>query len=250
MHARTIRSAPAEHLEDLAYLTAHLKADPVAKEFAADVEAESATFQTKIEDWNSKRHAVQETQTGLGNMHDTLLNAVRHAHDVILDDLRRNRRSPKFLTYFPRGLVAFAKAPYLELVTDVRSLIQRCAQDPSPRIQEQVTLLQAAADEMDAAFARRAEAQANEGATYGELQIGKLQAIEACRRAAFHLAVIYPNEQARVRSYFRRVIRRPRSTAPAEGETASAAETAATATASGATVVAPALALSQANAGS
>jgi hypothetical protein len=241
MHARTIRSAPTEHLEDLAYLTAHLKADPAAKEFAADVEAESATFQTKIEDWNSKRHAVQETQTGLGNMHETLLNAVRHAHDVILDDLRRNRRSPKFLTYFPRGLVAFARASYLELVTDVRSLIQRCAQDPSPRIQEQGTVLQAAADEMDAAFARRAEAQANEGASYGEVQIGKHQAIEACRRAAFHLAVIHPNEQARVRSYFRRVIRRPRATA--EGETAPVAETAATATAAatGATAVVPAL---------
>jgi antitoxin (DNA-binding transcriptional repressor) of toxin-antitoxin stability system len=67
-------------------------------------------------------------------------------------------------------------------------------------------------------------------------------------RAAFQLAVIYPNEHARVRSYFRRVIRRPRSTAPAEGETGPAAET--TATASGTAAVAPALALSQANAGS
>jgi hypothetical protein len=63
-----MRSAPAEHLEDLAYLTAHLKADAQAKEIVSDVEAESATLKTQIEDWSSKRHAVQETQTGLGNI--------------------------------------------------------------------------------------------------------------------------------------------------------------------------------------
>ena len=99
MQARNMRSAPAEHLEDLAYLTAHLKADPLAQEIASDVEAESATLQSQIEDWSSKRHAVQETQTALGNMNETLRNAVRHAHDVILDDLRRNRRSPNNLGF-------------------------------------------------------------------------------------------------------------------------------------------------------
>jgi hypothetical protein len=223
MQVRTIRSASAEHLEDLAYLTAHLKADPRAFEIASDVEAESATLKNQIEDWSSKRHAVQETQTGLGIMTETLRNAVRHAHDVILDDLRRNRRSPKFLTYFPRGLEAFNKASYLELVTDVRSLVQRCAQDPSSRVQEQGTLLQAALDQMDAAFDHRAQAQADEGAAYGQLQVQKLQSIEACRRAAFHLAVIYPNEHDRVRSYFRRVTRRPRPTAPALSLTQTAA---------------------------
>jgi len=260
MQTRTIRSAPTEHLEDLAYLTAHLKADPLAQEIASDVEAESTTLKDQIENWNGKRHAVQETQTGLRNMNETLCNAVRHAHDVILDDLRRNRRSPKFLTYFPRGLGAFTKTSYLELVTDVRSLVQRCAQDPSVRIQEQGTVLQGALDQMDAAFARRAEAQANEGAAFGQIQVHKLQSIEACRRAAFHLGVIYPNERDRVRSYFRRVNRRPRPTAPAEGDAASATgtpatgtaekATAATTTASQAESVAPALSLAQATAGS
>jgi hypothetical protein len=263
MRTRTIRSAPTEHLEDLAYLAAHLKADPLAQEIASDMEAESATLRDQIEDWSSKRHAVRETQTGLGNMNETLRNAVRHAHDVILDDLRRNRRSPKFLTYFPRGLGGFTKTSYLELVTDVRSLVQRCAQDPSARIQEQGTALQGALDQMDVAFARRAEAQANEGAAFGQIQVHKLRSIEACRRAAFHLGVIYPNEHDRVRSYFRRVNRRPRPTAPAEGEPASATGTPATGTAEKATTattattaasqaesVAPALSLAQATAGS
>jgi hypothetical protein len=277
MQARSMRSVPAEHLEDLAYLTAHLKADPLAKEIATDMEAESATLKAQIDDWSSKRHAVQETQTGLGNMTEALRNAARHAHDVILDDLRRNRRAPKFLTYFPRGLTAFGKATYLELVTDVRSLVQRCAQDPSARVQEQGTLLQAALDQMDAALDHRAQAQADEGAAYGQLQVQKNQSIEACRRAAFHLAVIYPNERDRVRSYFRKVTRRPRSTAPAEGEPASTTGTTltgttgtsttgkvvtgstttgtsttapATATASEATPAAPVLSLTQAAAGS
>jgi hypothetical protein len=241
MQARTIRSAPAAHVEDLAYLTAHLKADPKATAIVSDVEAESATLQTQIQDWDSKRHAVQETQTGLGNMHDILRNAVRHAHDEILDDLDHDRRAPKFLTYFPRGLVAFTKAPYLDLVTDVRSLIQRCAQDASPRIQEQATALQAAVDQMDAAFARRAEAHANEGAAYGQVQVQKLQSIEACRRAGNRLAELYPNQQDRVRSYFRRVVRRPRATAPTEGETAPATGPTATAIAAEATPGGPTL---------
>ena len=230
MHARTMRSAPTEHLEDLAYLTAHLKADPLAKEIASDMEAEFATLKRQIEEWSGKRHAVQETQTGLGNMTETLRNAVRHAHNVILDDLRHNRRAPKFLTYFPRGLGAFTKASYLDLVTDVRSLVKRCAQDPSQRIREQGTVLQAALDQTDAAFDHRAQAQADEGAAYGQLQVAKLQGIEACRRAAFHLAVIYPNEHDRVRSYFRRVARRPRLAAAEEGGSASATGTPATGT--------------------
>jgi hypothetical protein len=72
--------------------------------------------------------------------------------------------------------------------------------------------------------------------------------------------VIYPNEHDRVRSYFRRVNRRPLPTASAKGEPASAAGTpatgtaekgaTATTTASEATPVAPALSLTPAAAGS
>jgi hypothetical protein len=109
------------------------------------------------------------------------------------------------------------------------------------------------------AIARRRTA--DEGAAYGQLHVQKLQSIEACRRAAFHLAVIYPNEHDRVRSYFRRVTRRPRPAAPAEGEPASATgvtttgtttmeeaatRTLTTATASAATPVEPALTLTEA----
>jgi hypothetical protein len=33
------------------------------------------------------------------------------AHLVILEDVHNNRRSPKFLTYFPRGLVGIFTTP-------------------------------------------------------------------------------------------------------------------------------------------
>jgi hypothetical protein len=230
-----IHTSRAANSVFLAYLTAHLKADPKATAIVSDAEAESATLQTQIQDWDSKRHAIQETQTGPGNVTATLRNAVRHAHNEILDELEHDRRAPKFLTYFPRGVMAFTKASCLDLVTDFRSLIQRCAQDTSPRIQEQATALQVAVDQMDAAFARRAEANANEGAAYGQLQVQKLQSIEVCRRAGNRLAELYPNRQDRVRSHFRRVVRRPRATPPTEGETAPATGTAATATAADAT---------------
>ena len=88
---------------------------------------------------------------------------------------------------------------------------------------------------------RRAEAHANEGAAYGQLQVQKLQSIEVCRRAGNRLAELYPNQQDRVRSYFRRVVRRPRATAPTEGETAPATGAAATATAAEATPGGPTL---------
>jgi hypothetical protein len=38
MAVRVLRSAPSEHVEDLAYLMARLKGDPQAAELATDVE--------------------------------------------------------------------------------------------------------------------------------------------------------------------------------------------------------------------
>ena len=122
---------------------------------APDLEATSGALKTQTEDWTTKHFAVRETQNGLGIADENLINVVRTAHAVILDDVRHNHRSPRFLTYFPRGLVAFTRASYLDQLTAVRSLAQRCAQDPSPKVQEQAGLLEAAADQMDAAFAPR-----------------------------------------------------------------------------------------------
>ena len=248
MQARSLRSAPAEHLEDLGYLTAHLKADPQAAEIIPDLDVATSALQARIANWNSKRHAVQEAQTGLQNSDEILRNAARHAHEVILDDLRRNRRSARFLTYFPRGLVPFTRSSYQDLLTAVRSLTQQCAQDPSPKVQEQATLLQAAVDQTDAAFARRGGALGDEGAAYGQLQVQKLLTIGACRRAAARLTELYPEEADRVRSYFRTTTRRTRPTAPESGEPASeapaaATESAATEAAADATPARPTLAL-------
>jgi hypothetical protein len=105
-------------------------------------------------------------------------------------------------------------------LTVVRSLVLRCAQDSSPKVQEQAGLLQAAADRMDAAFVRRAEAVVTEAVAFGQLQVEKLAAIETCRRAGHRLAELYPYERDRVRSYFRRIHRRPRPAVPTAGESA------------------------------
>jgi hypothetical protein len=228
MQARTLRSAPAEHLEDLGYLIAHLKADPHGADIIPDLDAATEALQAKVANWNSTRHGVQEAQTGLKNSDEILRNAARHAHDVILDELRRNRRSARFLTYFPRGQAPFARSSYQNVLTVVRSLTQQCAQDASPRVQEQATLLQAAVDQADAAFARRAGALGDEGAAYGQLQVQKLLTTAACRRAAARLTELYPEEADRVRSYFRTTTRRTRPTAPELGEPASEEPAAAT----------------------
>jgi hypothetical protein len=193
------------------------------------VEAVSVALRTQSEEWNLHRHGVQETQRGLTHVSEALCNVVRAAHAVILDDLGYNRRSPRFLTYFPRGLVAFTRAPYLDQLTAVRSLAQRCVQDSSPRVREQSGLLHAVADRMDAAFARRAEALVAESASFGQLQVEKLAAIETCLRAGYRLAELYPHERDRVRSYFRKTYRRARPTAVTVGESTPEIATAASA---------------------
>jgi hypothetical protein len=228
MQARPLRSAPAEHLEDLGYLIAHLKADPHAAEIIPDLDTATSALEAQIAIWITRRRGVQETQTGLKNSDEILRNAARHAHEVTLDDLRRSRRSARFLTYFPRGLAPFTRSSYQDLLTAVRFLTQQCAQDPSPKVQEQVALLQAAVDQTDAAFARRAGALGDEGAAYGQLQVQKLQTIGASRRAAARLTELYPEEADRVRSYFRTTTRRPRPTAPESGGPASEEPVAAT----------------------
>jgi hypothetical protein len=213
MAVRALRYAPEGHLEDMAYLIAHLKADPQAAELALNVEAASAALKTQSEGWRSTHHAVVAAQTGLENVAEISHNVVRTAHDVILDDVRHNRRSPKFLTYFPRGMVAIIRSPYLDELLAVRSLAQQCARDPSPKVREQGDLLRAAADQMHDAFERRAEARVAESVSYGQLQVQKLRAIDTCRRAGYRLAELYPDERDRVRSYFRQIYRRPREAA-------------------------------------
>jgi hypothetical protein len=156
--------AAAEHLDDLAHLAACLKADPQAAALVPNVVAGLVALKTQSEAWDRTRPVVQETQKGLGNVSEALCNAVRAAHAALLDDLGYKRRSRKFLTYFPRDLVAFTRAPHLDQLTAVRSLALRCAKDPNPRIQEQAGRLRAAADQMDAAFARRAQALVAEAA--------------------------------------------------------------------------------------
>jgi hypothetical protein len=228
MALRPLRSATGVHLEDLAVLIGHLKSDPRATELVGDAEAASAALKAQHESWNAQHHAVKEVQSSLANIDETLHSAVRVAHLAILDDVRNNRRDPKFLTYFPRGLVGIFTAAYVDELQAVRSLAERCAQDSSPKIQEQADVLRGAADQMEAALDRRTKAMLAESVSYGQLQVEKLLAVDTCRRTGHRLTELYPAERDRVRSYFRPTRRRARSTAPATDNVAPATEGSAT----------------------
>jgi hypothetical protein len=227
MALRPLRSATGAHLEDMAVLTGHLKSDPRASDLVADVEAASAALKAQHETWSTRHHAVKETTSVLANIDETLHSAVRAAHLAILEDVRNNRRDPKFLTYFPRGLVGIFAAAYVDELQAVRSLAERCAQDPSPKVRDQAGVLQAAADQMNAALARRTEAMLAESVSYGQLQVEKLHAIDTCRRTGHRLTELYPAERNRVRSYFRQVRNRSHPPAPATGAPAPEAPAAA-----------------------
>jgi hypothetical protein len=200
----------------MAYLIAHLKADPQAAELASNVEASAAALKTQTETWNSDRHTVEEAQTRLENVTEDLHDVVRVARNAILEDVHHSRRSPKFLTYFPRGLAAIFRAPYADQLRAVRSLAERCAQDPSPKIQDQAGLLQVAADRMHAAYETRLDALVAESTSYGQLQVQKIQSIHTCRETGYRLAGLYPDDRDRVRSCFRLVYRRRRARELAE----------------------------------
>lgn len=215
-------------MEDMAVLIAHLKSDPRATELVAGVEVASAALKNQKESWDTQRHAVKETKSSLANIDETLHSAVRAAHLVILEDGRNNRRAPKFLTYFPRGLVGIFAAPYTDELHAVRSLAERCVQDPSPKIREQAGVLGPAAAQMSAALERRTATMLAESVAYGQLQVEKIRAIETCRRTGHRLTELYPAEQDRVRSYFRPIHRRARPAPPATGVPAPAAEAPAT----------------------
>lgn len=208
MAVRAVRYASTSHLEDMAHLIAHLRADPGAADLASDVEAAVDDMKARSEEWNGARHVVVEAQSTLENVEESLHNAVRNVRHAILEDVRHRRDSPKFLTYFPRGLAVLFKRPYAERLRAVRSLAERCAQDPSPKVQDQAGDLRAAAERMHAACERRDDALVAETTAYGQLQIQKLAAIDTCRRTGHRLAELYPREVDRVRSYFRLIERR------------------------------------------
>ena len=130
-------------------------------------------------------------------------NAVRAAHGAILDALDRNRHSPQFLTFFPRGLMAVFNASYQDKLTMVRSIAETCTQESEPKILQQAELLRAAADQMDTAFRRRSETRVAESAAYGQLQTQKIEAMNTCHRIGFHLTGRFPFNHARVRTLFR-----------------------------------------------
>jgi hypothetical protein len=217
MAVRALRYASTVHLEDMAYLIAHLRADPRAAGLAADVEAAVDVLKIRSEEWSSSRHEVVKAQSALGNVEESFHNAVRNARHAILQDVGHRRDSPKFLTYFPRGLAVLFKRPYAERLRAVRSLAERCAQDPSPKVQDQAGLLRAAAEQMHAACESRDDALVAESAAYGQLQIQKLASIDMCRRTGHRLTELYPREVDRVRSYFRWIERRTRPRTRAAG---------------------------------
>lgn len=214
MAVRPLDHAPGAHLQDLAYLIAHLKGDPQATDLAPIAQAASDALQAQNQDWEAARAAVMETQSALRNIDEQLLNAVRTANRVIGEDSRYKRHTPKFMLYFPRGLADYVQTSYSEQLVAVRALAERCAQDPSPRIQEQAALLQAAADKTAEALARRDQAQVAESSAYGQLRVQKLKTIVTCRRIGADLAERCPGEADRVRSFFRLRTRRARATEP------------------------------------
>ena len=143
MAIREVRSASAEHVEDMSYLVTRLQADPRAAVFAPQVKTDSAALQARNEDWNLHRHAVQEARSGVRSANESLTFVVRSVHGTILENLRHNRRSPAYLTYFPFGLTAFTRTSHEDQVTAVRALARQCAQDPSPKTREGAGLLHA-----------------------------------------------------------------------------------------------------------
>ena len=208
MATHSLQYGPEEHLEDLAFLIARLKADPDTVSVVPDVEPAYSALKAQTDAWSLKRHAVTDAQAAVESADKFMDNAVRTAHDIILDDVKHAHRDPKFITYFPRGLTAIIKVPYSEEAVAVGALADRCSQDPSPKVRELAGPLGSAAVQMRTSLDLRDLAVTAEASAYGQLQVQKIAAIDTIRRAVNRLEDIFPHERDKVRT-FTRPIRRP-----------------------------------------
>jgi hypothetical protein len=213
MQSRPVTYSAEEHLEDLAYLIAHLQPDPVGAQFVPDAEAAYAALEAKRADWSIQERAVAAAQAGIVIAKGNLSDAVRTARQGVLEDVRHDHHSRKMLIYFPHGLSALISAPFLDEVNAVRMLAGNLATDQSPAVQALSAPLVAAADAAQAAFDLRQQALVAEGTAYGHLQVEKVNATDAIRRIAHRLLEVLANDRDKVNGFFRVVVRPSRGNA-------------------------------------
>jgi hypothetical protein len=84
-----------------------LKGDPQAAELATDVEPAWTSLRAQIEDWDAKRHAVQESQTSLKIQSRVVDNAVRVAHGAILTRKIEATDTCRRIGFHPTGRFPF-----------------------------------------------------------------------------------------------------------------------------------------------
>ena len=209
MTVRPLGYSADEHLQDVSFTMTRCNEDPQAVALVPELQPVYEALKDRIEKWSAKYKALDAAQAGLEIADEAVDETARNFHGVLLTELHHHRHEPKYLTYLPRGLNGVIKAAYGEEAVLVKSLAERCAADPSPRLHEQAALLGAAADQMSVALQRRSADSAEETTAYGELQIAKLGAIDALRRISGRLTDNYPHDRERVRSFFR-VVRKPR----------------------------------------
>jgi hypothetical protein len=205
MSQHSISYAAPEHLKDLDVLEVHLTSDPVTAELATPVVRVRGDLKTCHEDREAKGLQVSRASDVVLRTDEDLDNAVRIAYDVALADVAHNRRDPKVVMMFPRGTTGITRLPYLEEVMAVHVLAGQFAEDPSPKLQEQAAILNAAADRLVAVHTDRMNAMIAESSAFARLQISKANAIDTIDRVRRELQILFPHDRARVRTYFREV---------------------------------------------
>jgi hypothetical protein len=196
-----------EHLDDLAYLIAHLGPDPVGTQFVPEAQEAFDALSRRMTEWSQADRNLTTTQAGMVVADGRLTNAVRTARDRIMEDANHDRHDRKMATYLPHGLAGVFTGSLLDQVNAVRVLASHCAQDPSPNLQALSASLLAEAEETKAAFDRRQDATVAEGTAYGNLRVEKLNATDTVRRIAHRLLEAYQNDRRKVNGFFRPVSR-------------------------------------------
>jgi len=167
-------------------------------------------LQTAYDAWLATHDEILRTQAELESAETHQDEKVGLAAFTLLGKVDDDRRSPLWISHFPRGYRGIAEVPAGEEELDAVALAEIFARDEDPDLRALGPVLALAAERARDALEAHREAVLEESAAYGALQLAKLAWNEACHRLGAELRRVFGNQTALSDRFFEeRAKRRP-----------------------------------------
>ncbi len=129
--------------------------------------------------------------------------AVIRLNHAALEYVRKDRRAPLYLKYFPDGLQSLTTSSLPTEVRRVGTLIAKLADETAEELKSQAASLASALAELHAAIAAQQKALDAEAQSYGILQSEKIAWLDAYRQNHRRLELHFHDRPLRAEAYFR-----------------------------------------------